>query len=174
MGIIIGILVVAAVSTFGDYLWFSLGIDHVMTAGILHGAALLTSVGGVLGAHAGRFAAGLPLGTAAGVGAALAYYALQPVIGSGPAMLAAWAALWLVLAILDGKVLRKGTGAEGWNLRRGLLAALLGAAVFYVTVETLWGRPSGGERAYWRQFMAWAATWAPGILALTLGRPRRR
>lgn len=173
MGIIIGILVVAAVSTFGDYLWFSLGIDHVMTAGIVHGAALLTALGGVLGALAGRLAAGLPLGAGAGGGGALAYYALQPVIGSGPAMLAAWAALWLVLAIGDGRVLRRGTAAEGWNLGRGVVAAVLGATALYLTVDTLWGRPSGGERVYWRQFVAWAVTWAPGILALTLGRPRR-
>jgi hypothetical protein len=110
---LIGILVVAAVATAGDYLWYEIGVEHRTLHGVLHGAALLTAVGGVLGASAGRFVGGLPLGAAAGVAGALAYYGV---------------------------------------------------------VATLWGDTPGVERNYFKQFAAWALAWAPGILALTIGR----
>ena len=79
--IALGILVVALVSTGGDWVWYELGVRHRATAGILHGAVLLTAVGGVIGAAAGRVLRGLPLGAAAGVGGALVYYALAPALG---------------------------------------------------------------------------------------------
>jgi hypothetical protein len=44
--------------------------------------------------------------------------------------------------------------------------------VFTVVVPLLWGRPAGGGRNYLLQFALWACAWAPGLLALTLRRPR--
>ena len=47
---LVGVLVVAAVATAGDFIWYEFGVRHRAVVGVLHGAALLTSVGGVLGA----------------------------------------------------------------------------------------------------------------------------
>ena len=69
--VLVGIALVAAVSTIGDYVWFEYGVEHQVLVGILHGAVLLASVGGVIGASAGRTAAGIPVGAAAGIGGAL-------------------------------------------------------------------------------------------------------
>jgi hypothetical protein len=166
-GVILGILVVALVSTLGDFVWYHFGVRHRALAGILHGAVLLMSVGGVLGVAANRFLRGLPLGVLAGVGGALAYYALLPLIGRS-AMLASWVAVWLILAFLAGRVLSRAPIAE--ILVRGLIAAVLGGIAFYLVVDLLWGRPAGADRNYLVQFAAWTFAWAPGILALTVGR----
>jgi len=161
-----GIVVVALVSTLGDLVWYSLGVEHRMTAGIIHGVVLLTAVGGVLGAAAGRLVAGFPLGMIAGAGGALAYYALAPVIGWS-AMIVAWAALWMLLAWLDGRFLRGGLRSSREIVTRGVLAAVLGGLAFSLVVGMLWGRPPAGGRNYLLQFAAWAFAWAPGIVALT-------
>ena len=73
----VGIAIVAAAATFGDFIWYTVGVRHTMTAGILHGALLLTTVGGVLGLASGRVMKGLPIGTLAGIGGALSYYAAR-------------------------------------------------------------------------------------------------
>ena len=101
-----GIFIVAAVSAAGDYVWYEIGVRHRMLSGVIHGAVLLTAVGGTLGAAHGRTLAGLPMGTVAGVAGALVYYALFPVL-RGWATLAAWASLWIMLAVIDGRVVRR-------------------------------------------------------------------
>ena len=37
-------------------------------------------------------------------------------------------------------------------------------------MNTLWGRPPAGGRNYVVQLFAWAFAWAPGLVALTIGR----
>ena len=170
--VVVGILVVALVSTAGDWVWYELGVRHRMTAGILHGAVLITAVGGVLGAAAGRFLKGLPLGAAAGVGGALVYYALAPAMGYA-AMIVAWASLWILLALFDALLLRPGGRSLVEALGRGAIAAVLGGVAFYLVVDTLWGRPHGAAHNYVMQYAAWVFAWAPGILALTARAGRR-
>lgn len=167
MKFLFGIAIVAAVSTLGDFVWYGFGVEHRMTAGIVHGVVLLTAVGGVLGYAAGRLVAGLPIGMAAGAGGALAYYALAPVAGGPAAMLAAWSSLWVLLAFLDGWLLRRRSRGTAEVLARGVAAAALGGLAFYLVVDTLWGRPPAGGRNYLIQFAAWVFAWAPGIAALT-------
>ena len=173
---LIGVAFVAAVATLGDHVWFAVGARNEATAGSLHGAALLGSVGLVLGWLSKRVAAGLLTGIAAGVGGALAYYAIAAAIGgrgqSLHAMIAAWAAVWIVLAICDARILRR-PAARPWNeaLLRGIAAAVLGGAAFYLTYPYFWGRESRnyGDLV---KFGAWLVAWAPGILSLALGRKR--
>ena len=172
MTLLIGIAIVAAVSTLGDFVWYAFGVEHRMTAGVAHGVVLLTAVGGVLGHAAGRLVAGLPIGMAAGAGGALAYYALAPVTGGPAAMLAAWSSLWVLLAFLDGRLLRRGSHGTAEVLARGVAAAVLSGLAFYLVVDTLWGRPPAGGRNYAIQFVAWAFAWAPGLLVLTWTRPQ--
>jgi hypothetical protein len=138
---------------------------------VIHGAVLLTTVGGALGATSGRLAAGLPIGTAAGVAGAGAYYALRPAIGSVAAMIVAWSSLWVMLSVLDGRLVRR--PARSWTdvFVRGLVAAALGAAAFGSVVGLLWGRAPAGGRNYAVQFGAWLIAWAPSLLVLAW--PRR-
>ena len=169
----VGILVVTIVAAAGDYLWYEIGVSHTMTNGILHGAVLLMAVGGVFGAVSHNIVKGLPIGAAAGIAGALAYYAMAPVIGRS-AMVVAWALLWIVLAVLDGRLLRRPTRNLGTSLGRGALAAVLGAAAFALVVGVLWGRPPASGRNYLLQIGAWAFAWAPGILAIALPKPEDR
>jgi hypothetical protein len=173
--ILLSVLFVALVATAGDAVWYELGVRHRMIAGILHGAALLTAVGAVLGLSAGRLVAGLPLGTAAGIGGALIYYAIVGVMGRRSdllAMVVAWAAVWIILAFLDGFILRRGTRGALEIVTRGFLAAVLGGLAFYGVLDIIWG-PQDAGRHYGIQFLAWAVAWAPGIMAIALAAPAR-
>jgi hypothetical protein len=173
----VGLLVVALVATLADYTWYRLEIPHGLVAGIVHGALLLTVVGAVLGLRAGRLARGLPIGTLAGVGGALVYFVLEALVDRhayGAAIPAAWVAMWLLLALLDGRWLQA-PDKRPWSevAVRGLLAAGLGGVAFYLVMDTLWGRPPATGRNYLVQYVAWVAAWAPGLLALTVAsRPR--
>lgn len=176
MSTLIGILVVAAAATLGDFIWYSLGVRHTMVAGVIHGAVLLTTVGGAIGAASGHLLRGLPLGTVAGVAGALAYYLLVLVMDSrtyGTAIPGAWIIMWLVLAALEGRWLQ-GPRRRSWTdvAVRGLAAALVGGLAFVLVRSVVWGRPADAERSYVTQFAAWAFAWAPGLVALTWGTAR--
>ena len=170
---IVGVLVVAAVATIGDFIWYSFGVRHTIVAGLVHGALLLTVVGAVLGAASNRVLKGLPIGALAGIGGAASYFVLVAVIDRrtyGSAIPAAWVIMWLLLAAFDGRWLRAPT-PRTWAAvaGRGLAAAIIGGVAFYLVMTTLWGPPPAGGRNYAVQFFAWAFAWAPGLFALTLG-----
>jgi hypothetical protein len=171
--ILFGVLVVALVSTLGDFVWYEFGVRHRVVVGILHGAVLLMAVGGVVGMAARRVGAGLPVGAAAGVGGAVAYYLIDTITRGGVAMIAAWAVCWLLLAVGEGRLLQR--PARPWRevVIRGVLAAILGGLAFYAVVNVLWGRPPAGGRNYVVQFIAWTVAWAPGISALVAERKKR-
>ena len=176
MTTLIGILIVAAVATAADYAWYTLGVRHTVVAGVVHGAAVLTAVGGVLGAASGRVWRGLPVGTLAGIAGAASYYALVAVLDRrtyGSAIPAAWILTWLYLAAFDGRWVRT-PDRRSWTevAWRGAVAAIAGGLAFYLVMQVLWGRPPAGGRNYFTQFLAWAFAWAPGLLALTIGRRR--
>jgi hypothetical protein len=177
MRIGLGILGVALVATLGDYTWYTLGVRHNMASGIIHGAVLLTAVGAVLGFDAGRVVKGLPIGALAGAGGALIYYLLVAVMDRrtyGTAIPASWVAMWLLVALLDGRWLRAPRRRPWGEIAlRGVLAAVLGGIAFYLVMNTLWGRPPATGRNYLVQFGAWVIAWAPGLLALTWGRSPR-
>jgi hypothetical protein len=168
--LLLGILVVAAVSTLGDYIWYEYAVRHRMTVGILHGALMLMAVGGALGWPAKRLTSGLGIGVAAGVLGAVSYYAMEPALGY-PAMFAAWVIVWLLLAYGEGRLLQE--PARPWSavLTRGMIAALLSGVGFYAISGTVWGRPPAGGRNYLQHLAAWLVAWAPGMMAI--GAPRR-
>ena len=179
MNAIAGTAVIAAAATLGDFVWYSLGVRHTMTAGLLHGALLLAVLGAVLGAASGRPVKGLPIGALAGIGGALSYYGLILIMDSrtyGTAIPGAWVIMWLLLATLDGRWLRA-PDRRRWSeiAIRGIVAAVVAGVAFALVRNILWGRPAGAERNYLLQFAAWAVAWAPGLLALTWvnGRTRR-
>jgi len=176
MKAITGVLVVAACATLGDAIWYTYGVRHTLMAGFVHGALLLAAVGAVLGANAGRVLKGLPIGAIAGIGGAATYYFLVAVVDRrtyGSAIPAAWIAMWLMLAALDGRWLRS-HAQRTWKAItfRGLTAAVLSGVAFYMVMRVLWGRPPEAGRNYVVQFFAWVFAWAPGLFALTLGAER--
>ena len=170
--VLLGVVFVAAVATFGDYLWYAIGLRNQATAGSAHGALLLGSVGLVLGWFSGRVLAGLITGILAGIGGALAYYAMVGVFGgrgmSLTAMIAAWCAVWLVLAICDARLLRRASPRSwGEGIARGVAAAVLGGAAFYFMFEYFWGERAVSVGDYLGHFAAWFVAWAPGILVIS-------
>jgi hypothetical protein len=172
MKIGVGILGVALVATLGDYTWYTLSVRHSVATGIIHGAVLLTAVGAVLGLDAGRVLKGLPIGTLSGIGGALIYYLLIALVDQrtyGSAIPASWVAMWLLVALLDGRWLR-GPQRRPWGeiAVRGVLAAVLSGIAFFLVLNTLWGPPPATGKNYFEQFTAWVVAWAPGLLALTL------
>jgi hypothetical protein len=173
MKITLGVLGVALVATLGDYTWYTLNVRHNIVTGVIHGAVLLTAVGAVLGLDAGRTLKGLPIGMLSGVGGALIYYLLIAIFGGrtyGSAIPVSWVAMWLLVALLDGRWLRA-PQRRPWGeiAARGVLAAILSGIAFYLVMTTLWGRPPATGRNYLLQFAAWVVAWAPGLLALTAG-----
>lgn len=178
MNVVMGIVVIAAAATLGDWIWYTVGVRHTMTAGILHGALLLAILGAVLGAASGRMMKGLPIGALAGIGGALSYYALILVMDSrtyGTAIPGAWVIMWLLLATLEGRWLRAPDRRRWTEIAiRAAIAAVAGGLAFALVRNVLWGRPPGEERNYLLQFAAWAFAWAPGLLALTWGSTRVR
>ena len=170
MTAILGVLVVAACATAGDYIWYTYGVHHTMAAGFAHGGLLLMSVGAVLGAARGRVLKGLPIGALAGIGGAASYYLLVAVMDRrtyGTAIPAAWVIMWIILAALEGRWLRA-PAKRAWAAiaGRGVTAAVLSGVTFYLVLRVLWGRPPAGGRNYAVQFIAWALAWAPGLLIL--------
>jgi hypothetical protein len=169
-----GVLVVAAVSTAADFAWYTFGVRHTVVAGVVHGVAVLTTVGGVLGAASGRTWRGLPVGSLAGIAGAASYYVLVAAgldrRTYGSAIPAAWVLTWLYLSAFDGRWVRapepRSWAEVAW---RGGIAAIAGGFAFYFVMQVLWGPPPAGGRNYFTQFLAWAFAWAPGLLALTIG-----
>jgi hypothetical protein len=161
----LGIVLVSAVSTLGDYIWYGIGVKHRMVAGIIHGAVLVMSVGGVLGWPARRVGIGLQVGIGAGVVGALTYYAMAPAMGY-PAMFVAWVVVWLLLAYGEGRILSRPQRAWLTLLTRGVIAAALSGIAFYAISGTVWGRAPAGGRNYLQHFVAWIVAWAPGIIAI--------
>lgn len=161
---LIGALLMAAVTTAGDYAWFQFGIRHTPVAGVLHGVILLSTLGAFLGLQSRKIAIGAVGGVVAGALGALAFYAMWGAIG-WTAMFVSWALVWLGLSAFDARVLRRETGS-GW-LVRGLIAAVAGGIAFYA-VSGVWTEHGDSPNYGWH-FVAWFIAWWPGLAALTFG-----
>src|SRR5260370_11210497 len=95
-------LIVAAFSTFGDFVWARWITSHRAVFGLLHGTLLCLGVGLCLGALRRRPVKGALAGAAIGLGAAAGYYALAWVMGYA-AMFVLWMALWAAFGLLQGR-----------------------------------------------------------------------
>ena len=164
----VGILLVSAVATLGDYIWYEIGVGHQIVSGIIHGALQLMAVGGVLGWAAGRVVPGLIVGIGAGVLGALSYYAMAPAMGY-PAMFISWMVVWILLAVGEGRLLQSTRRSWLNVLAAGVIAAVISGVAFYAISGTVWGPPPAGGRNYAKHFAAWLIAWAPGILAIGYG-----
>jgi hypothetical protein len=160
---IVSTLVIAAVSTAGDFVWATWLPRPQMIAGLIHGALLCLAAGLALGLPVRRPAAGAAAGLIVGFLAAASYYALAPLLGFG-AMLPAWFLLWMLLSVTNGMVLRRERRA-GAALARGAIAGVASGLAFYA-VSGMWRNWDPASINYAEHFLRWVVAFAPGFAAL--------
>ena len=163
------VVFVAFVATLGDYIWFENNVRHTAIHGVVHGAALLLSVGLVLGHQTGKWARGAIGGVFAGVAGALAFYAVVGAAGYLGALIAAWVFMWIILAAVGAWLRHELSQVSRWIVP-GIAAAVGSGATFYL-VSGIWTDHPETRNYLWH-LAAWTIAWAPGILALTWTRPR--
>jgi len=158
-------ILLAVVSTAGDFIWATWIPQHRPIYGLTHGTLLFLAVGLVLGAITGRPAAGGVIGAAIGLLAAGSFYVLAPLAGY-PVMFACWFAIWIALAFAYAWLSKSSTGARAVVLR-GLAAAMASGLAFYL-VSGIWRpfNPVGWDYAW--HVAAWTFAYAPGFGALLM------
>ena len=166
---LVAALILAALSTLGDFLWAHHAIKHRMFTGILHGALLCLCLGIVLG-YGGKTVQSILLGALGGlvigILSAGGYYFLRPIIRSD-AMIVAWMELWILAALLHRWV---GTLSENLKhtLLRGILAAVISGLAFLIL--GIWTRHALGGPHYLYKLLSWTIAFLPGFLALFVTR----
>lgn len=159
---LVGSLLIAALSTFGDWIWATFPPNQKSLAGMLHGGLLCLGIGGILGDRRHRQAAGASGGLVIGVLAAGSFYALYRVIGYS-AMFVSWVALWLGFGLLYGRWLGRDSLAE--SLLRGALAAI-GSGLAFWAVSGIWRPFDPATKGYLYHFVCWTIAFLPGFAAL--------
>ena len=171
-----GALLLAALSTCGDYLWANVVPHHRPIYGLMHGTILFLVVGEYLGALTGKAAIGALGGALIGFLAAGSFYVLSPMLGYS-AMFLLYVAVWVAIGLLNGRVLqpagKPGVSAEPERMSlvvtRSLLAAIGTGIVFYA-VSGIWFpfNPHGWDYAV--HFLSWTIAYLPAFAALLLTR----
>jgi hypothetical protein len=158
-----GALAMAAVSTFGDFVWATWIARHRMIFGLTHGTLLFLCMGFYLGATARRPAMGAIAGALIGAAAAGSFYVLAPLAGYS-VMFLVWIALWAAFAGLY-RWLQRERATVGHTVLRGAVAALSSGLAFYA-ISGIWRpfHPHGWDYAV--HFLAWTVAFLPGFLAL--------
>ena len=155
-------LVLAAISTAGDFVWANWRVRHLAVYGVIHGIVMFLAAGALLGARNQRIARGAICGVAAGAAGALSFYGLAPTLGYS-AMFASWLIVWMILGVTSTP------GRSG--IERGLAAAALSGAAFY-TVSGMWMPfDPRGAADYVEHFVRWTIAFLPGFAALLIGGP---
>ena len=168
-----GAVLLAALSTMGDFVWANWRVRHLMLYGVLHGMAIFLAIGLFLGARTGAPLLGGMAGVAAGAAAAGSFYLLRPVMGYS-AMFASWVLVWIALGFINPWLtVRAFTRQHGGSgsimvkdaLGRGVIAALASGAAFYA-VSGMWFpfNPAGWDYAV--HFASWTVAFLPGFAAL--------
>ena len=171
---IFGALLVAAVSTLGDFVWAGLHLRHRMGYGLAHGAILFLCIGAYLGYVRGEAVRGALWGSLIGLTAAGSFYALFPVAGYS-IMFVVWAFVWLALAFLGRPAAAPLAApvapiASIAPVLRGLMA-MIGSGVGFYSISGIWRPfdPQGWD--YGVHFVSWTIAYLPAFLALLV--PRR-
>lgn len=164
---IAGAIVLGVLSTLYDFIWAHFEVRHTAIHGLVHGMTLLSVAGVVLAWPVRRLVAGLAGGALAGLVAAASFYAFYTVFGYLGGILAAWMLLWLLFSALEAW-LRRQSPVAGPVLLRGLAAAVLSGAAFYL-VSGMWTDHSGPPN-YLRNALYWTFAFFPGFAAILWGR----
>ena len=164
---IVGSLIIAAVSTFGDFVWATWLPQHRALYGMTHGTLLFCAIGLFLGTLAARPLAGAMAGAVIGAAAAGSFYLLAPLVGYS-AMFVVWVGVWMALGLLYAGL--SGTRINRREvLVRGAIAAAASGLAFYA-ISDIWRPfdPTGWDYAV--HFGAWTVAYFPGFAALLLAR----
>ena len=178
MSAVAGALLLAALSTLGDFVWANWRVRHLMLYGVLHGMAIFLAIGLFLGARTAAPLLGGIAGVAAGAAAAGSFYLLAPLMGYS-AMFASWVLVWIALGFISlwltmrAAARQSGAGSSSVTLGvlltegfgRGIVAALASGAAFYA-VSGMWFpfNPAGWDYAV--HFASWTVAFLPGFAAL--------
>ena len=166
---IIGAVVIAAVSTLGDFIWAGLHLRHRVVYGLAHGAILFLCMGAFFGSLQHKTRAGAMYGAAIGATAAGSFYVLAPVAGYS-VMFFVWAFVWVALAFLVRRVLAD-PPADGFAVRGTV--AMIGSGVGFYVISGIWRpfNPHGWDYAI--HFLSWTVAYLPGFIALLYSRQHR-
>jgi hypothetical protein len=150
---LIGALLIAAVSTAGDFVWAGLHLQHRVVWGLSHGAILFLCMGAYLGSLTGAALRGALVGAAIGLTAAGSFYLLSPFAGYS-VMFFVWAFVWIALAMLA-----RARPARG-------VFAMIGSGLGFYLISDIWRpfNPEGWDYAV--HFLSWTAAYLPGFAAL--------
>ena len=159
---LVAAVLLGALSTLGDFVWAALRLHNRVGYGMIHGAAICMTIGGLVGARVKQPLIGALIGPMIGVVAAGGFYALAPAMGWS-AMFLMWMLLWICFGLLEA-VLGGGKSASVAILQ-GVIAALLSGAAFYA-ISGIWTNPSPAGPNYLRNFASWTFAFFPGFAAL--------
>jgi len=160
---IVGSLLLAALSTVADYVWFLDIPQHQVLSGSIHGAVLFAALGAYLGWRKGQLGVGTIGGLLSGMIAALSFYALAPV-GGYSMMLVSWVLLWILLAALQTHL----DGTLNWAraIGRGLVTSIAAGLGFGVVLFQLYRGWPPTEFPAFKHFIAWTMAYLPGLYVL--------
>jgi hypothetical protein len=161
---IIGALLIAAVSTLGDFVWAGLHLRHRVVYGLAHGAILFLCMGAYFGSLERKTLLGAMYGAATGLAAAGSFYLLAPVAGYS-VMFFVWALVWMAMAVLVTRVLPLNRRPWKSALARGGLA-MIGSGLGFYLISGIWRPfdPRGWD--YVVHFLSWTIAYVPGFVAL--------
>jgi hypothetical protein len=165
---LVGSMLIAGVSTLGDFAWAELHLRHRVVYGLVHGVILFLCIGAYLGSCAKRPLAGAIVGAALGLAAAAMFYVLAPVAGYS-VMFLVWAFIWIGLAAVTGRVLPANPASWRWTIMRGVLA-MVGSGIAFYLISGIWRpfNPHGWDYAV--HLLSWTIAYLPGFLALLVSR----
>src|SRR5438874_1925068 len=132
---VVSAVVTAAVSTLGDYLWANVLPHGQPIYWFAHAIVLFLTVGFCLGWPSRKPLEGAIGAAAIGCAATAGFYFLQPLMGYS-AMFLLFAALWIGLGLLTGRVLQK-RRSVGDVLARSALAAI-GSGLGFYAISGIW------------------------------------
>jgi len=161
-------ITLAAVMTFGDFVWEALHLRHRVLTGLAHGALMCLFIGAFVGARQRRVITGLAAGPVIGLIAAGGFYLLAPWLRYS-AMFPMWCLFWVLFAMLQEWLGARPRWGEAFA--RGLAAAVLSGLAFWA-ISGIWTQHNPGGPDYVRNMWSWTVAFLPGFLCLfALRRP---
>lgn len=164
---LVGAVATAAVSTIGDYLWANVLPHGQIVYWFGHAALLFATVGVFLGLPSRKPATGAIGAILVGCAATLGFYFLRRVMGYS-AIIVLFAAMWIALGVLTGRVLQR-RDTLGTVLTRSALATV-GSGLGFYAISGIWMpfNPRGWDYAI--HFVSWIVAYLPAFAALLAGR----
>ena len=162
----IATIVLAGLSTVGDWYWATYLPTHETVYGMVHGALLCLAIGVTLAGLAGgrralvEGAIGLTL---VGLVAAGSFYLLFGLVG-WTAMFLSWMLLFLLTALLDRRW-RHPDEPHARTVARGLIAAVASGLAFYA-ISGIWLSPDPTGPHYPGRLVRWCLPFLAGFRTL--------